>query len=44
MTFDDTSGPINLVDDVERCSTINEYGRIEIDTTLVVENNLLLRL
>ena len=44
VTFDDSSGPINLVDDVERCSTINEFGRTEINATLVVENNLLLRL
>ena len=27
VTFDDSSGPINLVDDVERCSTINEFGK-----------------
>ena len=27
VTFDDTSGPISLVDDVERCSIINEFGK-----------------
>ena len=44
VNFDDTSGPINLVDDIERCSTINEFGRTEIDAALVVEENRLLRL
>ena len=39
VTFDDTSGPINLVDDVERCSTINEFGRTEIDAILVDEEH-----
>ena len=43
MTFDDSSGPIKLVDDVEKCSTINEFGWSEIDATLVVEANWLLR-
>ena len=27
VTFDDTSGPISLVDDVERRSIINEFGK-----------------
>ena len=44
VTFDDSSGQIKLVDDVERCSTINEFGWTEIDATLVVEENWLLRL
>ena len=44
VTFDDTSEPINLVDDVERCSTINEFGRTEIDATLVDEEHWFLRL
>ena len=43
MTFDDSSWPIKLVDDVEKCSTINEFGWTEIDATLVVEANWLLR-
>ena len=37
VTFDDYSRSINIVDDVERCSTINEFGRTEIDAILVVE-------
>ena len=37
MTFDDTSGPINLVDDVERFLSFDEFCRTEIDVTLVVE-------
>ena len=39
VAFDDTSGPINLVDDVEKLSTIIEFGRTEIDATLIVEEN-----
>ena len=44
VTFDDTSGPINLVDDVERFLSFDEFCRTEIDVTLVVEENWLLRL
>ena len=43
VTFDDSSGPIKLVDDVEICSTINEFGWTEIDATLAVEEHWLLR-
>ena len=39
VTFDDTTGPIKSVDDVEIFSTMDEFGRIEIDVTLVVEEN-----
>ena len=39
MTFEDTSGPINLVDDVEIFSKIDEFGRTVLDATLVVEEN-----
>ena len=39
VTFDDTSVLINLVDDVDIFSTIDEFGRTEIDTTLTVETN-----
>ena len=43
VTFDDISGPINLVDDVEIFSTINKFDRTEINSTLAVEENLFLR-
>ena len=43
VTFDDSSGQIKLVDDVKRCSTINEFGWTEIDGTLVVEEHGFIR-
>ena len=43
VTFDDSNGPRKLVDDVEICSTINEFGWTEIDATLAVEEHWLLR-
>ena len=39
ITFDDISGPINLVYDVEIFSTINKFDRTEINSTLAVEEN-----
>ena len=41
MTFEDNSRPIHLVDDLERFSTIDEFSRTAIDSTLVVEENWL---
>ena len=39
VTFEDTSGPINLVDDVKFFSSIDEFGSTMIDETLIGEEN-----
>ena len=41
VTFEDTSGPIKLVDDVERFQQLMNFGRTVIDATLLVEENWL---
>ena len=39
VTFEDTSGPINLVGDVETFLTIDVFGSTMIDTPLAVKEN-----